>query len=316
MKHRRILLIVFFLALFVFQQVQAGGTMPLAEKPPRINAAPANTNILFPTIKVYVYPLVEGSGALLNPASPILCAFPYDVEHNTYGCGTMNSNPDDGVQNPDYIDVENYYLKDVIGTEMNVNGIPPEIEALKAQALASRTVASWKAVYNPWTVIDGVNSINNSITYQAFIPGSYGLSSSTIQGAIDSAISGTQNQFLSAGDGHTIDAEFSSDMEGKSRNEGKPYLIEIQDPISTTCGAQNNGNLWGMSQKGAVRWARGNQCASGGDMPWPVKWNHQQILVHYYTGVDIVVDGSENKVAPDDRWNLLKHNVPSQTTRL
>jgi hypothetical protein len=44
-----------------------------------------------------------------------------------------------------------------------------------------------------------------------------------------------------------------------------------------------------------------------------VKWNHQQILVHYYTGVDIIDDTTGNPVAPDDRWNLLKYeNILSQ----
>jgi hypothetical protein len=39
MKHKNISLVVFFLTLFVFQQVQAGSTMPLAENLSQINAA-------------------------------------------------------------------------------------------------------------------------------------------------------------------------------------------------------------------------------------------------------------------------------------
>lgn len=63
-----------------------------------------------------------------------------------------------------------------------------------------------------------------------------------------------------------------------------------------------------MSQRGAVRWAKGNQCAENENQPWPVRWDdYRQILVHYYTGIDIL-DASGNKVAPDDRWNLLWHD--------
>ncbi len=44
-----------------------------------------------------------------------------------------------------------------------------------------------------------------------------------------------------------------------------------------------------------------------------MKWDYKQILVHYYTGVDIIDDANGSKVAPDDRWNLLKYeNIPSQ----
>lgn len=88
------------------------------------------------------------------------------------------------------------------------------------------------------------------------------------------------------------------------------YLIEIQDPISTSCDSSTIYNGWGMSQKGAIRWSLGNQCASGGNdsTKWPVTWtDYRQILVHYYTGIDIL-NGSGGKVAPDDRWNLLNFN--------
>jgi len=46
------------------------------------------------------------------------------------------------------VTVDPYYLRDVITIEMNVAEIPPtpqELPALKAQAVAARTVASWKA---------------------------------------------------------------------------------------------------------------------------------------------------------------------------
>lgn len=64
-----------------------------------------------------------------------------------------------------------------------------------------------------------------------------------------------------------------------------------------------------MSQDGAGRWARGNQCSTSGagDQPWSVRWDDfRQILVHYYTGVHLL-DANNNNIAltPDNRWNLL-----------
>jgi len=50
MKHKNILLVVFFLTLFVFQQVQAGETMP-SNNPPQINPAPANVGILYNRVR-------------------------------------------------------------------------------------------------------------------------------------------------------------------------------------------------------------------------------------------------------------------------
>jgi hypothetical protein len=46
MKHKKILLIVFFLTLFIFQQVQASATIPQTENPFQINPAPVSANIL------------------------------------------------------------------------------------------------------------------------------------------------------------------------------------------------------------------------------------------------------------------------------
>lgn len=128
----------------------------------------------------------------------------------------------------------------------------------------------------------------------------------------------TQGQYLSNGPDangiRTIDAEFSSDIEGSSGDGGQTYLMSVQDPIST-CDLRPYGNGWGMSQRGAIRWARGNVCPNGVGAVWPVKWNYQQILAHYYTGIDIL-DANDTKVAPDDRWNLISHTIPLDANRM
>ena len=192
MKYKNILLIVFFLTLFVFQQVQAGATILSLENLSQINAAPANTNILFSTVQVYVYKLEDGSGALLPTHER--CVWP---DHfGVYGCG------DDwppGTLEPEgflIVNVEQDYLRDVIATEMNLAQIipDPQGEALKAQAIASRSVASWKSDHGPWD--NGFGEpygvwprINNSNTYQVFVPGAH--NTSAYKSSIDTAVGNT-----------------------------------------------------------------------------------------------------------------------------
>lgn len=316
MKHKNILLVAFFLTLFVFQQVQAGATIPLLENPSQINAAPANTNILFSTVQVYVYKLVPNSGSIQNPDSPELCAWPRDF--GVYGCG--NDYPP-GLLEPEgflIVNVEQDYLRDVLATEMNLAQITPDPggQALKAQAVASRSVASWKSSNGPWD--NGFGEpygvwprINNSNTYQVFVPGAHNTSS--YKSALDVAVDGTTGQYLQyvIGDNHVIDASFAADMLGAVTVDGDasaPYLKGIQDPISTGCVLDLGNAQYGMSQRGAIRWAKGQTCPEGTNVDWPVKWDYKQILAHYYKGVDFVNDNTGANFAPNDRWNLLKHN--------
>jgi hypothetical protein len=225
----------------------------------------------------------------------------------------------------------------VLAIEMNIDEIPPASEAFqafKAQAVAARTVASWKAVHPGYILGEegGRTYINNSTTgYQAFIPGYYNDSQVANKSLILQAISDTPGQYLSYfPDGTnpddtrmTIDAEFGSDMllatQTEHQNPGDPpvdpfvpkgYLTGVQDPISTAdCFVSASGSHdYGMSQRGAMRWARGKTCPNGTGGAWPVSWtDYRQILAHYYTGIDIL-NGGGGKVTPDDRWNLLWHD--------
>jgi hypothetical protein len=327
MKHKNFLLVTFFLTLFVFQQVQAGETMPPKGNPSQVSFAPPYAPL--PTINVFVLWLQDdGKIDTASWNGPHKCVNPN--EH--YGCGIIDPERPTAPLNPVPITVDPYYLRDVITIEMNVGEIPPteqELPALKAQAIAARTVASWKAVNLGYTLGSegGWGHINNSTQYQVFIPGSYDDFPSA-QNLIDRAITETQGQFLSyEPDGSnpdesrkTIDAEFGSDMLLETQTEHpadptpgfvpKGYLAGVQDPISTSdCFVPASGSHdYGMSQRGAIRWAIGNTCPNGNGTDWPVAWtDYRQILVHYYTGIDIL-NGSGGKVAPDDRWNLLWHN--------
>jgi hypothetical protein len=319
MKHKNFLLVAFFLTLFVFQQVQAGATIP-SNKTSLINVAPANT-VLFDTVYVYMYPLVPLTGEL---ASSTKCQWP----NNDYGCGStpppiMDQSPTGSFFRVNVEDdsSKGTYLRDVIATEMNLAELhPPEPEALMAQTVAARTFASWKSANGPWDNGQGQNSgvcpyINNSRTYQVYIPGAH--VDSGYPSEITKAVDDTKGQFLQYvfpnGTKHAIDASFAADMLGAVTQDGgdpinAPYKVGVQDPISIGC-VKNLGNAqYGMSQRGAIRWAKGNTCPEGTGTDWRIKWNYQQILAHYYTGVQFIDDDTGTLFAPDDRWNLLWHN--------
>jgi hypothetical protein len=323
MKHKNTLLVVFFLTLFVSQQVQAGATTPFAEKPLQINA-PASANILFSTFHVYVYKLVPpteiNSGSILP--SHELCTYNDINNPNSYGCGSelpysgdpQNPNNQDTVKLFFYVDSD-YYLKNVLPNEMDFAKISPELEALKAQTVAARTVASWKSV---WDQTYGDLAIDNSTAFQVFIPGTFN-DYLNYQADVNTALNVTSGQFLSAGDGHTIDAEFGSEAGSQTEPEpGKTYMITVQEPnFNPNYGKTRNYLGKGMSQRGAIRWAKGNTCPEGTGSTWPtnstspIKWDYKQILAHYYTGVDFMNDTTSSKVAPDDRWNLLNYASPA-----
>ncbi len=276
MKHKNILLVVFFLTLFVFQQVQASTIIPPVKNPYSINAAPARTGVLLDYVNVYMYMLQPNTGGFLNN-TPSRCEWP--LNFGIYGCG-------DDYNDFYLVDPGSYmtvviedvgagkdYLRDVIATEMNLAEITPNLEALKAQAIASRTVASWKYVHGPWDAGDGIptdvntGAINNTARYQAFAPGAY--RKSGYKTDMDTATGDTNDQFLQYEIGiyHAIDAEFFADVESATEDGdvSAPYLKGVADPISVGgCVLPDLGtNKSGMSQRGAIRWAKGNTCPDG-----------------------------------------------------
>lgn len=265
--------------------------MPSAAHP-SINSAPAYAYL--DHVWLYVLKLRQ-NGAKVVPDE--LC-FVGDIDP---GCAEAGSSFPP-INNPIYIDIENAYLLNVLPREMDVRNNDPSLSALQAQAVAARTYATWTAINKPYPDPFGYNynnQINNSTDYQVYYPDAYDhfVNPNDPEGVklmISTAISSTFGIHLATSDGRAIDAEFGSDFSIQSMDEpSKDYLNTVQDPISTICGAVTNYSGWGMSQKGALRWARGNQCASGGDAntAWPVKWtDYRQILVHYYTGVDILLD--------------------------
>lgn len=170
MTHKNMFLIAFFLTLLLSQRVQAAASAQSDEKLSR-NSAPAN-QMLYNTFYVKMYKLVPpdqpNSGAILP--SQEICIYPFDF--NTYGCGSEY--PDTDLREPEgfFHVTEQYYLRNVLPNEMDFAEIVPDAEALKAQAIAARTVANWKSVYAAEN-IRGFQVINNSTQFQVFIPGTY-----------------------------------------------------------------------------------------------------------------------------------------------
>jgi hypothetical protein len=223
------------------------------------------------------------------------------------------------------LDIESDYLPDVLSQEMG-----PDFEdvSLLAGAIAMRSygLQQFEALNFQGLVL------NNSTQYQAFIPYKF----NTYQPAFPGIACGVPDPLLDEKQRRICNAiapryylspdyndyparanhigdilgntETAYDKEG---NIEKPYLIGVDDPISFSCYAYNAGkNRYGMSQSGANRWVRGNQCYldSYGSEPWSVTWDRaEQILFHYFTRVHLRdADNGKQILSPNWRWNPLK----------
>ena len=123
MKHKNILLVVFFLTMFVFQQVQAEANLPTTGKPSQMNSPLANT-YLFDTVYVQIYPLdnagkiIQGHSAcdLSNTSDP-LCP---DIDPPTYCVDNASKIERTNGYNFYYLCTDQDYLPDVVAEEMDV----------------------------------------------------------------------------------------------------------------------------------------------------------------------------------------------------
>ena len=335
MRYKKPLLIVFLLILFVLQQMQQvnASTPSIAQ-----SSFPAN-NLLSYTQNAQMYVKLwrlNGNGTRHEPYTECATA---DLD-NSHGCVENPSNDPNLIlyypynTNPALVDVENDYLVDVVAREMPAQYYPNP-SALAAQAVAARSYANYQ--YDA-SDANGYKIIANDTRYQVFIPYAFDAFLGTgvfpinvnscdnnlnsLQQKVCDAVTSTARAGVYLAP-HNSDqpakTQFSADWGTLTNTGDEPYLQGVSDPIST-CGVDTNGSHgWGLNQKGANRWALGNQCAtaSDGNESWPVKWDdpvngYKQILVHYYTGIDIL-NASGGKVAPDDRWNLLNYNLPNTT---
>jgi len=111
-KRKNMLLIVFMLTLFVFQQVQAGGIMPSAGKNSEMNA-PLATVEWADVVLIRIYPLDLNYGTIMpgsdpcdwdppvdgcGPSAPL---FHGDITSNPVGCNINNTPSSIGHDNGD-----------------------------------------------------------------------------------------------------------------------------------------------------------------------------------------------------------------------
>jgi hypothetical protein len=196
--------------------------------------------------------------------------------------------------------------------------------ALRAQAIAARSYGWWQYEFN--------KPMNNSNSFQVFVPYRFdklNLTAAPMEPEIltpcdpyrfrnepqemECDAIAPQYYLSSMADDLPALSEFSADTVASTNASSDPrfpYLASVEDPISTSCDASNDGHRRGMSQWGAARWARGDQCAlkANGPEPWSIVWDRaEQILFHYYTRVHLRDADNDNKIiSPDWRWNPLK----------
>lgn len=216
--------------------------------------------------------------------------------------------------NPATVSIETDYLLDVVPQEM---GTYFHATALEAQAIAARSYAYWH--------IHQGSTINNSTQFQAFIP--YKFESLNPGVALDNSgnpcasanlnsdqrsICGAtaSRAYISYGtppnDALPAFTEFFADIPQRTQSGGQPYLLGVEDPISSHPDVIWDGHGRGMSQKGASRWAQGNRGYQGTLDSWSVRWERaDQILVHYYTGIHIR-NASGMRLTSNYRWNPLR----------
>lgn len=202
----------------------------------------------------------------------------------------------------------NRYLRDVVAQETHPEAFAAK--AVTAQAIAARTYAYHRG---------GAGIIDNSAGYQVYVPFRYDSMKRNygdFRPVIDAAV---QRQVYLSPDGNAnrdpIDAQYFDDRPAATLSGASANLVAVPDPVSqSSCGSYASGNGVGFSQKGASRWALGNPQYNPNNSPcapWSVIWrNPFQILVHYYTDVDIW-DRAGYPQAPDQRWNALQiSNLP------
>jgi hypothetical protein len=289
------------------------------------------------TVKMY---LLENSGDKVQPEQT--CQYG-DLEFGCTASSSIGSYPFE----EDIVTVllegeaaNDRYLLDVVPREMSPSTHLPA--AIQAQAVAARTFAYWNVRFD--SVIPG--AIDNSNAYQVFVPYTYDLFSPSEKAIIDAAVDNryymsNKNAYSISMYGYTVAptaedpifAQYFADVPLQT-NAGKPfpYFESVPDPISFHPDVDLIGHGVGMSQNGAGRWARGSSsyhcepypapCEPLPSQPhtrWSVTWTgYDQILTHYYTGIQIRdAEAGNARRSATLRWLPLKiTSAGQQVTKL
>lgn len=148
----------------------------------------------------------------------------------------------------------NRYLRDVVAQETNPEAF--HAKAVHAQTIAARTYAYYHANAAEERVI------NNSASYQVYVPFRYD-SRKRYYGDYRSVVEAAmQDQIylvpFSSPPLYVL-AQYFDDRPASTLSGSTANLVAVADPISqSNCGSSANGHGYGLSQKGASRWARGN----------------------------------------------------------
>ena len=321
-----------FLALLV-TMVGITNASPLSYTPP-----------LSVTIEMYRLNLDGSIWVDQSTGNPAPCSSFSTVYGCTAFVGSWTYRYPYGYDNPVSVPIETDYLLDVVSQEMGA--IPFNGEARHAQAVVARSFAYHHSHFDSHTGTPTMNNSTASqvfIPYRwekwdagyhfsgnsgnpcyywwtDFLPQQklictavdaskdYVTGINNIYDLPDTPLFGSNAPALTQFFGDTPDATVteSSIVPGTTRHT-YPYLVGVADSISSDPGVGVNGHEHGMSQNGASRWGHGNMGWQGDLGEWSVKWSRDQILVHYYTRINLR-DQSGSRVTPDYRWNPLEIN--------
>ena len=180
-------------------------------------------------------------------------------------------------------------LEDYVRFVLPIEASPPDPpESLKAQAVASRTYA--------WACINhgGICTSSHPSYDITDWTGDQAMCELRADARTDAAQAATNSQYVSW-NGTVAAALYSANNSDPTAtnptefaNPGVyPYLRAVDDPV--TFGNTRSGHGQGLSQVGAIRWAR------------DFEWDYVQILTHYYSGVTI--EGATNFGSLIAPWN-------------
>lgn len=282
----------------------------------------------YDTIEITMYRL-SNNGSILP--SEDKCG----VQDISYGCtakqdGTGSPYPF-GTENPVTLKLESDnrngkeqgYIHNVTAHELGIHTGSQgnkSFASIQAQAIAVRSYVYQRHANSHPVSQGGYGPINNSNQFQVYLPYFYDevLESDAQRNRLNDAVRPVI-YLTEQGKQQAIEALFGADNGAFTSKGEHDYLQRIYDPISAPYGTLDGTGNGGMSSKGASRWGFGHTSSLGsvakeqsnyphdsqgdGDF-WPVRWDTaQQILAHYYTGINFV---GLNPDPPDThRFNIL-----------
>lgn len=259
-----------------------------------------------------------------------------------FGCTADSTRAYPYTSNPVSVNIEGDYLLDLVSKEFSP-GLYTAAPATEAFVIAARSYTHYYNGNPDPPASPG--SVTNTTSYHVFIPYMFEMLSNTQGFSPNNAgdVCASTNLVRAerlACNGVAVKKYFglsSSDLPAKALytadwtyqtangTNDKPYLVSVQEPISTNkCDANNDGHGWGLSQEGASRWALGVECSRanapvlGGNTAggtWSVRWSRSdQIIFHYYTNVHMRNLTNQSILSPDYRWVPLEISWNGQRT--